>query len=136
LVYFLGMTIAFGAGRLFYGWVEKADLQSPGFSPSLASLLTAPIVAFACYVLAFIVFGMIDFVNNPIREGLLHSAIFLLIVVAFLILVAPIIPFSSALLAIYLRGGLRKRVRILWGAAASLLVLEFLWLVSFPFRLE
>jgi hypothetical protein len=114
---FLPFVVGFVASRLFYGWVNKAGLQSAGFSPTVALILTTPLLAVAYYMLA-----ATDFVHDSIR-GDLHRTL------ALLVLFAPMIFVLSPVLAIYLRGGLRRKKIlgiILCGAAIASVILEFL----------
>jgi hypothetical protein len=116
---FLPFVVAFLASRMFYGWVNKAGLQSPGFSPTVASILSTPILTFAFYILA-----TRDFIHGSIRNELSR-------VPYELIWFAPIFLILSPLLAIYLRGGFRRKKTlgiILSGATVACLILEFLWL--------
>jgi len=104
---------------LFYGWIDKAGLQSPGFSPTVASILSTPILTFAFYILA-----TKDFIRGTIGSELSR-------VPYELIWFAPIFLILPPLLAIYLRGGFRRKKIlgiVLSGATVACLILEFLWL--------
>jgi hypothetical protein len=114
---FLPIVVGFFGSRLIYGWVNKAGLQSPGFSPTVASILTTPLLAFAYYTLV-----TKDFIHGSIRNELYRMSFDL-------VLFGPIILVLSPLLAIYLRGGFRRRKMfgiILCGAALIFVILEFL----------
>jgi hypothetical protein len=116
---FLPFVVAFLASRLFYGWIDKAGLQSPGFSPTVASILSTPILTFAFYILA-----TKDFIRGTIGSELSR-------VPYELIWFAPIFLILPPLLAIYLRGGFRRKKIlgiVLSGATVACLILEFLWL--------
>jgi quinol-cytochrome oxidoreductase complex cytochrome b subunit len=108
--------------RLFYGWIDRAGLQSADFSPTLASILTMPILAFVCGVL-----GAIDFVGDTIGDALLQVLIGSMLAI---MLFAPVIPVLSVLLIIYFCGGFRgrKKTRLLWAAAISLPIFDCLWI--------
>jgi hypothetical protein len=110
------LLIAFLASRLIYGWVNRAGLQPAGFSPALASVLTAPILVFVVYsVLLRIFYG------TSIGDWL--ATVFRLL------LIAPIIPVLALLLAVYLRGGFggKKGTLALCAAVVLLLILNCLW---------
>jgi hypothetical protein len=114
---FLPFVAGFLASRLVYGWVNKADLQSAGFSPTVASIVTAPLLAFAYYILA-----TKDFIHGSISNEL-HRML------DDLVLFGPIFLVLLPLLAIYLRGGFRRKKMfgiILCAAAVALAILEFL----------
>ena len=106
------------ASRLFYGWVNKAGLQSEDFSPTVAMMLTTPLLVVGYYILATMVYA----------GGL--SPFFLIFL--FFVLFAPIIIPLTPLLAIYLHGGFQER-RVLLSVAsvafAALQVVEF-WYLS------
>jgi hypothetical protein len=113
---FLPIVVGFLASRLIYGWVNKAGLQSAGFSPTVASILTTPLLAIAYYVLA-----ATDFIHGGIRDQF-HRMLPLLV------LFAPMILVQSPLLAIYLCGGFRKKKIfgiILCAATVALVIFEF-----------
>lgn len=119
-------VILFLVSRLCYGWLKRAGLQSEDFSPALASILTTPILAFACGML-----GITDLVGNTILSVL----IFLMVAMPIL---TPAIPVLSVLLIVYLCGGFRGRgkARILWVATVSLLIVNYLWIEFVTNHLE
>jgi hypothetical protein len=109
---FLPLPVGFLASRLGYGWIKETGLQSAGFSPTLASLLTAPLLAIVYYPLALTGFG-----HAQIRDVV--SAL----VFVDLVLFAPTVVTVTTLLAIYLGGGLRtKRAGIVVCVAAVVVV--------------
>jgi len=114
---FLPFVVGFIASRMIYGWVNKAGLQSAGFSPTVASILTTPLLAIAYYVLA-----ASDFIHGSIRDEFRRM-------LPLLVLFAPMLLVQSPLVAIYLRGGFRKEKIfgiILCGVTVALVILEFL----------
>lgn len=125
---FLPFVVGSLASRLIYGWVNSAGLQSPGFSPTVASILTTPLLACAYYMLlaGFLpgYFGI---------EVALYKMGFVLV------LFGPLILPLSPLLAIYLRGGFRRKKMfgiILCAAAVAFVILEFLGLYLLADHLE
>ena len=106
------------ASRLFYEWVSRAGLQSDGFSPTVATMLTTPLLVVGYYVLATMVY-----VGG-------HQPI--LLVVLFLVLFAPIIVPLSPLLTIYLRGGLQGKGVMLSATSVAFVALQVaeLWYLS------
>lgn len=116
---FLPFPVGFLASRLIYGWVNKAGLQSAGFSPTVAAILTTPLLVVAYYILA-----MTDFIHGSIKNELYRTSFKL-------VLFGPIILPLSLLLAIYLRGGFRRKKMfgiILCAAAVAVVILEFIGL--------
>jgi len=114
---FLPFPVGFLASRLIYGWVNRAGLQSACFSPTVAAILTTPILVVAYYILA-----MTDLIHGSIKNELYRTSFNL-------VLFGPIILPLSLLLAIYLRGGFRKKKIfgiILCAVAVALVILEFL----------
>ncbi|MES2194324.1 MAG: hypothetical protein V4517_07895 [Pseudomonadota bacterium] len=107
------------ASRLFYGWIDKAGLQSAGFSPTVASFLTTPLLAISYYTLV-----TKDFIRGSIGNEFYRMGFDL-------ILFGPVLLVLLPLLAIYLRGGFRrKRIFgiILCVAAVTTVILEYLGL--------
>jgi hypothetical protein len=125
---FLPFVVGFLASRLIYGWVRKAGVQSAGFSPTVATILTTPLLACAYYALltGFLpgYFGMKVALN---KMGFV------------LVLFGPIILPITPLLTIYLRGGFRRKKMfgvVLCAAAVAFVILEFLGLYLLSSRLE
>jgi hypothetical protein len=87
----LPFPIGLLASRMFYGRAKKVGRQSESFSPTVASILTTPLIAVAYYLLA----------------GMCYAGLAMLFVG--LVLSAPIIVSLSPLLVIYLRGGFRRK---------------------------
>jgi hypothetical protein len=114
----LPIPIGLLASRLFYGWVSKAGLQSEGFSPTVATILTTPLLAVAYFILATMVY----------TGG--HDPF--LLIFLFLVLFAPIVIPLSPLLTIYLRGGLQGKGVILSATSVAFVALQFvgLWFLS------
>ena len=79
------------ASRLFYGRIKKAGLQAENFSPTVASMLTTPLLAVAYYIVI----------------GVHYAGLAMLFVG--LVLSAPITVPLLPLLLIYLRGGFRRK---------------------------
>jgi hypothetical protein len=119
---FLPFVAGFSASWLIYGWISKAGLQSAGFSPTVAAILTTPLLAVAWYILA-----RVDFIHDSIA-GSLHGML------AFVFLFAPIILVQPLLLAIYLRGVFRWK-KIFWialcAATVALTIFKFLGIAIF-----
>ena len=117
---FLPFVAGFLASRLIYGWINNAGLQSSGFSPTVASTLTAPLLACDYYIL------LAGFFPGYFRiEMMLADMIFVFV------LFAPIILPLTPLLSIYLCGGFRRKKifgTILCAAAVASVIFEFLWL--------
>jgi len=112
---FLPFPVGFLASRLIYGWANRAGLQSAGFSPTVAAILTTPLLVVAYYILA-----MTDFIHGSIKNELYRTSFKL-------VLFGPIILPLSLLLAIYLRGGFRRK-RCSASFFASVVILEFIGL--------
>jgi hypothetical protein len=115
----LPFFIAFLVGRVFYGWIDKTSLQSSDFSPTVAAILTTPLLTFSYFLIA-----ARDFVLGNVRSELTRMAIEL-------IWFGPIFLILSPLLVIYLRGRFRgKKLAgiFLSGATFACLVLECVWL--------
>ena len=120
--------VGFLASRLLYEWINRAGLQSAGFSPTVASTLTAPLLACVYYALLV---GL-----SPAYYG-----IWPLLVKAFAVLVlcAPIILPLSPLLVIYLCGGFRtKKIFgvIVCALAVCFVTAEFIGLYLLASHLE
>ena len=112
------------ASRLFYGWVNRAGLQSAGFSPTVASILSTPIIAVTYFVVFYSLLAY-PFSLNDIGTVLLHT----LLLMAFFALILLVLP---PLLVFYLRGAFRQRRTIskifLYAATVSSLFLQGLLL--------
>jgi hypothetical protein len=115
---FLPFIIGFMGSRLIFGWVNRAGLQSAGFSPTVASILSTPILAFAYYALA----------TSGFNYGISGNAFLLML--SSIAIFAPIFLVLPPLLALYLRGRFRQRKKVagVLLAAATCLILEFVWL--------
>jgi uncharacterized membrane protein YqaE (UPF0057 family) len=116
---FSPFVIGFLASRLFFGWVSRAGFQSVGFSPTVASILTTPILA-VCYYLSVI--G--DFFSGEIRNAMMRLLMSTLFFIPILLILPP-------LLVLYLRGTFRRRTLTnlaLCAATAACLCLEGVWL--------
>jgi accessory gene regulator protein AgrB len=101
----LPFPIGLVASRLFYGRIKKAGRQGESFSPTVASILTTPLLAFAYHILLGV-----------------HYAGLAMLVIG-LVLYAPTIVPLLPLLVIYLRGGFqRKRIFGLIVAVISVVV--------------
>jgi hypothetical protein len=117
---FMPFIVGFLVSRWIYGQVNKAGLQSAGFSPTVASILTAPLLACAYYYMLLL--GLAGY--SRIRL-ILYQMGFVLVCFG------PIILPLSPLLVIYLRGGFRRKEIygvMLCVAAVALVILEFLGL--------
>lgn len=115
---FLPFIVGFLASRFIYGWVSKAGLQSAGFSPTVASILTAPLLACGYYYMLLL--GLAGY--SRIRL-ILYQLGFVLVGCG------PIILPLSSLLVIYLRGGFRsKKIYgvMLCAAAVAFVILDFI----------
>lgn len=115
----LSFAGAFLASYMIYGWLDKTGRQSAGFSPTVASILTTPILAASYGILITKDFSRGSFGNELTR--MLFELFFL----------GPIFLVLPPLLAIYLRGGfLRIRMAGMMLGAATLicLLLQGLWL--------
>jgi hypothetical protein len=106
------------ASRLFYGWVSKAGLQSEDFSPTVAMMLTTPLLVVAYYILAAMVYA-----------GGLHP---FFLIFLFFVVFAPIIIPLTPLLAIYLHGGFQERRVVLSVASVAFVALQVVefWYLS------
>jgi hypothetical protein len=115
---FLPFIVGFLACRLLFGWVNSAGRQSAGFSPTVASILSTPVLAFTYYALVSSGFNY-GITGNAFLRMLLSMALF-----------APIFLVLPPLLALYLRGRFRqpKKVAGVLLAAATCLIVEFIWL--------
>ena len=83
--------IGFLASRLLYGRIKKAGRQAESFSPTVASILTTPLLAVAYYILVGV-----------------HYAGPAMLAIG-LVLSVPITVPLTPLLVIYLRGGFRRK---------------------------
>jgi hypothetical protein len=83
--------IGFTMSRMLYGRIKGAGRQAENFSPTVASMLTTPLLAVAYYILI----------------GVHYAGLAMLFVG--LVLSAPITVPLLPLLLIYLRGGFRRR---------------------------
>src|SRR5215212_5578910 len=90
---FLPLVVAFLISRLIYGWIKNAGVQSSSFSPTVASILTAPLLVLTYYLLA-----TKDFIHGNIEIELSR-------LLAEITIVGPIAPILLLLLVIYLREG-------------------------------
>ena len=121
LNFFLPFIVAFLVGLLIYAWINKVALQSTGFSPTMASILTTPIVGCVYHGLMTIGHGFQNTLNN----------LFLAMILSF-VFFAPVYLILTPLLVLYLRRAfLRKTThsRILISAmTAACLVLQTVWL--------
>jgi hypothetical protein len=66
---FLPFVGAFLASRLIYGWISKTGRQSAGFSPTVASILTTPLLAFAYWTGSTRVFMAVDVKDASVMIG-------------------------------------------------------------------
>jgi hypothetical protein len=124
LQFFLPLIIAFLPFRLIYSWVSKPGWQAAGFSPTLASILSTPILALPCFCFFLARMYVIRYPTIPTIQNVFHALISSIGIFApvFLILL---------LLAVYLRRVVCERSRasnILFSAATvACLLLQFLW---------
>jgi len=93
----LQILLAFLACRLLYGWLKATGRQSARFSPTVASILTTPLLLVAWYALF-----MSDVVHFSILHAFIRGAVLLAVS-------SPIVIPLATLLAIYLLGGLQGR---------------------------
>lgn len=110
----------FIASYFIYVWLNKIGRQFAGFSPTVASLLTAPLLAYSYYI-----FSTKDFIRGTIERQITRM------ILELVFLFGPIFLVLSPLLVIYLCGGFpRTRMTGIMLGAASLicLLLEHLWL--------
>src|SRR5262249_34584413 len=113
---FLPYPIGFLAGWIGYRWLKQAGLQSERFSPVVAAVVTAPLVAVAYYIIA----------TTAFTGGHLGNAIYLIGM-----LFSPIMVVLVPLLAVYVGGGLQGRKLFgvaLAGMAVVLVISEFVGL--------
>lgn len=87
----LPFPIALLASRLVYDRIKKAGRQAESFSPTVASILTTPLLAIAYYIMVGV-----------------HYAGPAMLAIG-LVLSAPITVPLSPLLLLYLRGGFRRK---------------------------
>ncbi len=101
----LPFPIGFAASRLFYGRLKRVGWQGKDFAPTVASILTTPLLAVVYYTLV----------------GAHYAGAAMLLVA--LVLSAPTVLPLSPLLLIYLRGGFqRKRISGIILAVISVVV--------------
>jgi hypothetical protein len=116
---FLPFVGAFLASRLIYGWISKTGRQSADFSPTVASVLTTPLLAFA-----YLTGSMRVFVAGNMRD-------LFIMIGKDLVLFGPVFLVLTPLLVTYLRGGFRERRMsgtVLGAAAVGCVILEFVGL--------
>src|ERR1700722_5810570 len=124
LQFFLPFIIAFLLLRVMYSWVNRPSWQAAGFSPTLASILSTPILALPCFCFFLAQMYVIRYSTIPTIQSVLHALVSSLGIFApvFLILL---------LLAVYLRRVVCERSKvsnILFSAAiVACLILQFLW---------
>jgi hypothetical protein len=109
------------AARLVYGRTKTAFGQSASFSPMIATIITAPLLAVACIILE-----TTDFVRGSaeleFRRGLNDVVVFWPAILGF-----------SALLAAYNRGWpYFLRGRMILVSYVTILVVQYLW-IAWPF---
>jgi hypothetical protein len=106
---------AFLVSRLIYGWISRTGRQSADFSPTVASILTTPLLAFAYLTGSARVFMAGDVKDAFVMIG------------KDLILFSPVFLILAPLLVIYLRGGFqegRMTGVVLCAAAVGSVILE------------
>lgn len=117
LYVFVPIVGAFLISMLFYSWINRTGRQSEGFSPVVASILTAPPLACAYFILVTTDFDNIRSAFVGISSGL--------------ILFVPVFLILTPLLIAYLCGWFRRTRgggMILGTAFLTCLVLELLLL--------
>ena len=117
----LPFILAFLASRfLIYPWVNNVGFQSPGFSPTVASILSAPILA----AVHFCSLG-VDTIHNTI-EGTLT------LIITSILLFSPTFLVLSPLLVIYLVRSFQQKPTsnvLLFAATVCCSALQFMWAV-------
>jgi len=105
---------AFLVSRLIYGWISRTGRQSAGFSPTVASILTTPLLTFAYWTGSTRVFMAGDVKDAFVMIG------------KDLILFSPVFLILTPLLLIYLRGrfqeGRMTRVALCAAAVGSVIL--------------
>jgi hypothetical protein len=113
--------IAFLASRfVIFAWAEKLGFQSAFFSPTMASILSAPIIAAIYFCLL-----NVDIIQNTVEGNLTLLALGALLFSPTLIVLSP-------LLAIYLFRASRQKPTsnlLLSTAAIFCLALQFMWAI-------
>lgn len=110
---------AFAVSFVTYGLIERARMRSAGFSPTVASVLTTPLL-----MLAYYIWATTEFASGRLAYEFLR-------VLVELALFAPIVLVLAPLLAIYLRGGFRSKSMsgvILCAVTVACVILEIFWL--------
>lgn len=116
---FLPFVGALLVSCIIYVWLNKTGRLFAGFSPTVASILTAPLLAAFYFILS-----TKDFVRGSMGTSLART-------LSDFVLLGPLLLILSPLLLIYLRGGFpRRRVTDVMLCVATLagLFLEVLWL--------
>lgn len=126
----LPFAIGFLASLLFYRWVNRTGMQSAGFSPTVASILSTPIIAvsYFSFIYSFVAYRFLAtnfrVIGSEMLVGLMRMVFFL-----------PILLILPPLLVFYLRGAFRRRRTIskvlLCTATVASLILQGLWLRYF-----
>jgi hypothetical protein len=114
-------VVSFFISRLvIYVWVKRTRCQSPRFSPTAASVMSAPLLVAAFLGVIFI----------RVHDFTLQSIVLELPVLA--LLFAPILLILSPLLAMYLIGACRQQQlpssALLCATSVACLALQALWL--------
>jgi hypothetical protein len=120
----LPFVVSFFISRvLLYVWVKRTRCQSPGFSSTAASVMSAPLLVVAFFSVMFI----------RLHDHALQSIVLELAVLV--LLFAPILLILSPLLAMYLIGACRQQQlassMLLCATSIACLTLQALWLGYF-----
>jgi hypothetical protein len=114
------LVAAFLFSRLFYGWISRTGRQSAGFSPTVASILTTPLLAFAYWTGSTRPFIAVNVEDAFVMIG------------KDMILFGPVLLILVPLLVSYLRGRFREgrmSGAVLCAVAVGSVILECIGLV-------